>query len=382
MNIFYILALLYHFTFCTQAQSGVIIRPVADIVGTGKDICKDHSAAGSAEHCTRMHQVLFNERVTVLETTDTACRIYLPNFFYLTSAHPQPQSMYWIDKNAVALIDSLPQECHTQQIFPEPYNGISAPTSITLEQPFYSDRFGMPFSAGTRFTVAGKHKRSYKVRAWHPLKKTIVTFNIPASACIRPAQTKEDQITTYHKLLLKWARAEGIIPYIWGGCSFSYTLPQHSSFRQEQQNNTIRYNYACDHHQPKQGFDCAGFIARAAQAAGLPYYCKNTAAIATYLKPVTAYEKLREGDLILIPGHVMAIGSLTANSVLEARHYNHGYGKVHEIALDKVFKDIKNFSDLFQAQKEGKPLERLNSSGKLTQKIDTFAILSITSCFD
>jgi cell wall-associated NlpC family hydrolase len=176
----------------------------------------------------------------------------------------------------------------------------------------------------------------------------------------------------------------GTIPYIWGGCSLTETL-RTGRFRKI----TIKRNdKLCDAYQqteikeqPQSGLDCTGLIMRAAQTSGLPYYYKNSTTIAHYLKPITSLENIQEGDLIWIPGHIMAISDLKRNMIIEARHYNDGYGKIHEIKLNHLFKDIQTFADLYNAIAHHQPLLRLNREGKVSKTIMHAKILSLDSCY-
>ena len=86
---------------------------------------------------------------------------------------------------------------------------------------------------------------------------------------------------------------------------------------------------------------------------------------------------LQEGDIIWIRGHVMIVGSLKDNTLIEARGYNHGYGKVQEIPLHTVFKYIKTFAQLFVHQQNKLPFFRMNSRGKVVQTIHELKILRL-----
>ena len=160
----------------------------------------------------------------------------------------------------------------------------------------------------------------------------------------------------------------GTIAYVWGGCSLTepYSGDQFeeinvpSSLDNKQ---AIGYQYIGSTAQPKTGFDCSGLILRAAQIAGMPYYYKNSTTIATHLKPIDHFSDIKDGDLIWIPWHIMAIGDLKRNIIIEARHYNDGYGKLHAIKLNKLFKDINTFADLFNAIAQKKTLYRLDKIG-------------------
>ena len=78
----------------------------------------------------------------------------------------------------------------------------------------------------------------------------------------------------------------------------------------------------------------------------------------------------------------MAVADICRGTVIEARHYSQGYGKVHEIPLNKVFKGINSYQELFGAMQKGTPLERLDSKGNVVQKIVKCKLLSIRSCWD
>ena len=114
---------------------------------------------------------------------------------------------------------------------------------------------------------------------------------------------------------------------------------------------------------------------------GIPYFLKNTTTLERVLKPLTPEETLREGDLIKITGHVMVVADLENNTLIEARGYQDGYGKVHEIALPLVFKGINSYQDLLDAYYAKKTLIRLNSDGKESQIFPTFNLLRLESAW-
>jgi hypothetical protein len=130
---------------------------------------------------------------------------------------------------------------------------------------------------------------------------------------------------------------------------------------------------------PQPGLDCAGLIARAAHLAGIPYFYKNSLTIAKHLAPLNKKETISEGDIIWLPGHVMVVSSLKDNLLVEARHYSHGYGKVHEIPLSHQFKNINSYEQLAAHFFNKKPLQRLDKSGKVVQVLPDFKILKLAS---
>ena len=137
----------------------------------------------------------------------------------------------------------------------------------------------------------------------------------------------------------QWAkRKEGFIPYVWGGFSFTDTIKTTSCFLLKDETTS-----------PKTGLDCVGIIARVAQIYGIPYFYKNTTTIKQCLTPLARNSKLMTGDIIWVPGHVMIVADLTNHTLIEARGYDHGYGKVQEIPLNEEFKGINTYRDLIDA---------------------------------
>ena len=129
------------------------------------------------------------------------------------------------------------------------------------------------------------------------------------------------------------------------------------------------FSYPTYNLKPATGFDCSGVILRAAQIAGLPYFYKNTVTILNNLKPLTATDELADGDLIWLPAHIMVVSDVAQQLCIEARHYAHGYGKVHEIPIQKVFGNIPHYAALKQAHLNQTPIDRLDRQGQVRQQV-------------
>ncbi|MBA2306888.1 hypothetical protein H0W26_02005, partial [Candidatus Dependentiae bacterium] len=112
---------------------------------------------------------------------------------------------------------------------------------------------------------------------------------------------------------------------------------------------------------------------------GIPYFYKNTTTASQSMKTLEAEELLNKGDILWCPGHLMVITDVENNLLIEAIGYGIGYGKLHEISVDKAFKEVKNFSELVSTYRKGLPLERLNSKGCPTNKPAPFKILTMKS---
>ena len=179
-------------------------------------------------------------------------------------------------------------------------------------------------------------------------------------------------------LVRSWAhQANGFIPYVWGGCSFTHTSWPHTFDEIETDNNQSYFALKNYLHTPKPGLDCSGLVYRAAQLVGIPYFCKNTFTIEHTLTRLQPGQQLREGDLIVVPGHVMIVSDIANNLLVEARSYHHGHGKVHEIELGKVFKDITSYTDLAAAYSSKAPLYRIDSNGKARDTFTQFALMQL-----
>ena len=120
-------------------------------------------------------------------------------------------------------------------------------------------------------------------------------------------------------------------------------------------------------------------IARAAQMCEIPYFCKNTTTIERCLTPLSKDNKPIPGDIIWIPGHVMVIADLANNTLIEARGYKHGYGKVHEIPLNEEFKGINTYHDLINAYHNNKAIIRLDRNGNEQETIINLKLLQLTN---
>ena len=101
--------------------------------------------------------------------------------------------------------------------------------------------------------------------------------------------------------------------------------------------------------------------------------------MATNLSPLKAQDALQEGDLIWFPGHVIIVSNITDNMIIEARGYAAGCGKVHEIPLANLFRDMKTYDDLLNAYFSGKRLILLNERQENQCTLTDYKILKLSS---
>ncbi len=338
--------------------------------------------------CPRLHQVLFNEVVDVLETTTQEAKIEISSAFYVTTQGKQVTT-YWTDKKNLTYFSELEQNHISPAIIPPPvsYEQIhtSAYTIIALTKPVFNKRVNTTFSVGTRFVLACPAKNNllhYKVCFYNPAHKQVEIITIPKSACLIPAHTDAEQRTHFVRLVRHWAHTHhGYIPYTWGGTSFTTVANEPFSVGHHQHDQQETYYQVADYlaNQTCTGFDCAGIVLRAAQTVGIPYCYKNTHTLAQYLPALQPTDILQEGDLLWIPGHVMIVSNIPHNRLIEARFYKHGYGKLHEIELHKVFDNITTYQDLVTAVRNHQPLHRLDTHGNKKETFKTAKLLKLVS---
>lgn len=379
----------------------VVVVPIADLLGQSmvtmhtNNIIKEYSllpicGKGNPFSCPRVHQLLFHERVTVTAETNTEVCIRVPHIFFTTTNNNEQNTLFWTLKRNIVPVQNIIPSASINKIpppiqFDKQIDSKTIPT-LTLAMPYKETRTGLIFSAGTRFVIAGQriplNTHMIPVYLVDPRSYAIIQSSIPRSISIlntkkRSAQEKQE---LFVHVLKKWAEHHahgGFIPYVWGGCSFT-SLCTKNSFDTVEKGNKSMY-VRSDTPKPYAGLDCAGLIVRAAQIAQLPFYFKNTNTIAQYLAPLKPNENAQVGDIIWFPGHVMVVSDTIHNALIEARHYSHGYGKVHEIAIDKVFNGIHSIKQLQDIYLRQEPLHRLNSKGTVAQTIPHFKILRLHS---
>jgi cell wall-associated NlpC family hydrolase len=378
----------------------VCVVPVADLVGKPyftqqPHASKDHQplplAQKSWSEPARIHQLLFNEIVLIKEIYDHYALIELPQLFYETTTDQTPQTTYWTSLTNLQPFNALIQKGISLNGFPQPLtrnkNNFSTAlrATISLTKPFFDTTTHTVYSAGTRFVLdqtpkkqpVGGQQKSITVKLFDRKKQIMVTTTIPKAFCLGyEEKSNEQRIKDFVTVMNVWAHEQsGFIPYVWGGCSIvDFCITDHFS-----EKKGIFYRPELSSHKTLSGLDCTGLVARAAQLAGIPYFYKNSYTVAKYLKPIMKNESLVSGDLIWIPGHVMVVNSLKNASLIEARHYSHGYGKIHEIQLSQQFQDISTYQDLLTAFFEKKPLKRLDKQKNIVQVIPEFKILKLES---
>lgn len=400
--------IIYMLSTCVYAQQAVICVPVADLFGEpltvhipelGRTIperyqkiphCGGTSAPGTA--CPRVHQLLFHEIVTVNAAYEHQACIDIPHLFYVTPLDKQPQHTYWTLKSNLILLSDI-HALQPSALLPTPFNfnephKLSGPQPvIALIKPWRDKKLNITLSAGTKFIHVPLQdtQDTHAVYRLHPKQKKLEIIHIPRAYCLTDQEmSHEDRIKLFLTIVRQWAQTEhGRIPYVWGGCSYATHVKddifEEVKLEEHRARKTSLYRWKL-HNQPiKQGFDCVGLVVRAAQLSGIPFFYKNTFTLSLYLDPLTSQDKLEDGDLIWIPGHVMIVSDVAKGLLIEARGYTSGYGIIHEIPIGHVFKDIVTYDQLVAAFHSKTPLIRLNKQNQEVETEKNFKILKLSS---
>ena len=388
-----------------SAKKALVMVPVADVIGnpiatfnlapTATQAYNTFSISGgpgnSSLECPRIHQLLFNETVDIMSEQGDEVAIHITSAYFITHNNHKPQTLYWTLKENLISYQKLQRKNLPLSHIPPTVDFTKRDNQksahiIGLLQPFYDTTTQQTFSAGTQFVYDPEKSTSdyFLVYIFKSATTAFTTNFIPRSAAIIiKSQDQNSAIPLFIQILKRWAQPEsGAIAYVWGGCSYCHTCNPTAIEKKAGLDSNQLYHRPHYCSSPYCGFDCAGLILHAAQLAGIPYFYKNSYTIAHSLKAVSTSSNLHEGDIIWIPGHVMVISSLHPALLIEARGYPHGYGIVHEIALEKVFKGIKNYAQLMHALNKQKPLIRLDKKGQEMEKIKRFKVLSLPSVWD
>lgn len=327
--------------------------------------------------CYRCHQGLFNECYTLLSRTTDEIELNTQMLFY--GVHPlteQKLSTFWtLARNGQTLQELKKQGIDITAI---PYPKRSS-KNLILIFPWHNDTTHTTFSAGTRFVRASSYDNESQcaIRCIDFKQKTTSILFIPRALCrIEEQQSFIQKRKNFIDLLTQWTdQSSGIIPYVWGGSSFTN---YYENIPATLNKNNGRFSWSRpEKYTPHRGFDCSELIYRAAHIAGITYPYKTTGVAQQFLPPFTPADTLEEGDLFWIPGHIMVISSLKNNELIEACGYKSGYGKVQRIPLARRFAGIKSYDDLLKAYFAKQPLKILNKAGEVMETYKEFKILKL-----
>lgn len=369
----------------------VVTVPVADVTGHALLNASYYSTIPYAPDkgdaaCIRLHQIKYNEVVTMVrELHSGEVIIEVPGLFYYDGKN-NLRNDFWTLKKYLMPLSKIAKEA--QQCVPPAIDRNSPKQGyenvLTLRRPWYNNK--NVYSVGTRFirNKAEDTKDSYGIFFLDYVTKKIHKVLIPRNRALICYHTDFMKArNSFISIVRDWAHlSRGFIPYVWGGISYREPCIDESFEKLvgKRYGHTVSYwERKVGNSVPRSGFDCSNMILCAAQMAGLPYYCKNTHALATTLRPLKSGEKIEDGDLIWYSGHVMVVSDVNKGLVIESIGYDAGYGQLHEIHIANVFKGIHNFNGLRPVHFKRKFIRRLRKDGTPWRSVYHLKILKLSS---
>ena len=373
----------------------MVIVPVADAVGTPLQNIQDYdSLAFSPEtgphSCPRIHQFVFNEVGICKQLTPegTQMLVEFPHLFCETESREKKNQFWLLSKNVMPLkaLRGLLQRC---SCIPTPIQSNQSTDLklhadvLTLILPWQDPETDITYSAGTRFKRAQNNDTEHSYGVYlidckqHVIKTVLINREI---SLLDYPKDNSSAKKLFVEIIKKWANIlSEKIAYVWGGCSIIKTYPENAFnlVSTKKDENDVSYWMRPSTGGAKTGFDCTGLVLRAAQIAGLPYYCKNTVTLDLNGRDLLDGEQLQEGDLILLPRHVLVVSSIKENKLIQAVSYSSGYGVLHEIALSSAFENITTFEELYRHCKNGTPLRTKKKNGEFLRVFETFRLLKL-----
>lgn len=381
---------------CTFEDKAVVISPVIEASGMSlknnnldlnwyKKFFYSHKA--KSIECPRLHQLLFNEVVTIRQDNGDEVECELPSFFYY-GVDKQKRSNMWILKKNLMPLEYFKNN-NLLCTIPAPYStylhtgnkDVNNKNILTLKTDYFDKVTKMHFSAGTRFNRRPRKdtKNKFSVILFDPKIKKQVQIFIPKEVAIVNYGYQQNQIDNFLNQLEQFASEKnGVIPYVWGGAS---TLDRVSEkdYSMNTKDGLSGWNRPTD---IATGFDCSGLILKSTQICGMPYFLKNTYTLSKELRPLRIGESLENGDLIWYQGHVIIVSNVERNEVIEAVGYEFGYGRVIKLKLSKLFENINNYQELINAYHNKSELVRLKKDGSFGRNVKKFLLLKIKSIYE
>lgn len=367
--------------FCTTDYNGFCSVPVADLLGgpihdffTIKSTKKAYKKLPYAEKSNnfsspRIAQLIFNQPVIIKEQRAEEIKVEIPYLRYASTNGSH--FTYWtLASNITRLTNQnkIFTPLHTEKWF-------TLKQAVTLK--------GNTYSAGTKFVCAKKQKYTITVYVYNSNTHKPEKIRIKKNLGITPPEHFEDKKQLFVSLCKEWANPKnGFIPYVFGGLSIdhplqddtyttkkaSFTKPKPSIFYTRPHEPTI-----------KTGIDCARMVLKAAEMSGLPLYAINTKELRKTLRPLKKDEPVEDGDIIIWKGHAAIISDAQNGLMIEARSYDSGYGKIHEIPYYKQLQGITTTQKLMEAHFNKLPLTRLNKDGSKSHLIYDLEILKLST---
>jgi cell wall-associated NlpC family hydrolase len=381
----------------TTTWYGVINIPVVDLLA---EAAQDQNPYISSERYyqtlppetipqernPRVHQAVYNDIVDVKLVNGKEALVAIDQAHYALPGKPS-SNWYWMQTKFITPL--------TAQALPVLPTACTRAGTVILKAPWTEPHSGLQFSVGTRFVRMSHYDTDNFFAVWFPSwaapseytlfwdsPKFWLSFISREKAHPEEKVAQEKARQAMVSLMYEWIRAAQprIIPYVWGGASLISVYPDYAPFLDE---GPACYEDGCwsrfGQPTPLAGLDCSGLIFLAARVAGFPYPYRTTTMLARNLPVLKKNQSLEPGDLIWFPGHVMVVGNIQRNEVIESRGYSSGFGKLHILHLQQAFKGVFTYQQLVKKFYQKESLELLDAQGQIRKVIHRFKIFKITN---
>jgi len=381
-----------------HSEQAFISVPVADFIGQSSHqplkTYAELELSSAGEHqfdiCPRIGQGLFNERVRVIAELPEQVKVEVSQNYYISTQSKQKNNSFWTLRKNITYLKDLAAQDRDKIPYPLDFkkSTLSNAKIVTLQEPLPCNLLQCTFSAGARFVSVKNTKRALgvPVYVYNSQTKKFVIITIPTNMCLSQCHTSNrEKINHMITLIRSWCHKSIAIPYVLGGSSYCSRVKPYSYEKKPVTNNDGSQGYrfvSKNIPKPIAGFDCAGLICRTAQLCGIPFYYKNSFTMGSLLAPLKPNESLAEGDIIWVPGHVMLVANIKHNLICEARSYEHGYGKLQELPVNKIFMGIHTFDALVTAFHNHQTIYRQDSSGVLRDTYHNWKIVRLESAWN
>lgn len=366
-------------TVCAHDYNGFCSVPIADLLGapingffTTTPVSKAYLQLPYAEKSgnnasPRTAQLLFNQPVIIKRQKGQEIELEVPYLPYRFNNRTYTQ--YWtLASNITKLTD---QNKHSVPLTTR--NSFTLGKPITLKDKTYT--------AGTRFACSKRKNKKTTVHVYNPATELFDKHHLANTLSLSTPKDFKSKKALFVQLCKQWAdHTNGFIPYVFGGISIGERLTDDTYSSKKAaftQSKPSTFYMRKNNHTPRQGIDCARLITRAAHMTQIPLYATNTTQLKHTLKPLQKGEFPEDGDVLMWRGHATVISDIKKGLLVEARSYDSGYGKVHEIPFEQQLQGVTSTQKLVDAHFAKKPVQRLNKDGSKSHLIYDLEILKL-----
>ena len=351
--------------------------PVADVIGgeplqkrfpnaTPEEIGKYYrnfpNTNANVRELNRMHQLLFNELVIVVEENDAEYGIKMPNVIVIDKEGNEKALCGYVHKDALVFVDTFenpgdflpPLKRHKQE--PLALQTSQKRCVYTLGKPLFDPNAGCIYSLGTQFVGMqddtdpdmlylyryisptkqyGRHKRT-DAPLLRIYKNCFIGYGDYAY------KTKEDCMIDIAE------RMADNCPTTWGGRSYITEVTNPGYYdevtRDYPDSSSIKGNDRPFMNNPRSGVDMSGMVNLLCKTCGIEFWLKNTTSMYKSLPGLLPDAPDDAGNFVLFHGYAGIRSKKDGNSIIEARRYEHHNGMMRKVPISKTFKRNRNMA--------------------------------------